>query len=186
VKDVTGSGSRAGAGRRKRRAGRTEFEAGVRTCLLQCAHLKRAGIASLPVHASVKVLVGNEFTYYTRTAGGPTEIGSYLFVTGCAISLRRFPEPDGWEISGSRSWLFKVGFTDLGVCWGSYRRTGGFSPMFSCTSPVDPRIAGCCLKRKCCGPLSDGATLSCRVHVTMASAWFHDRRRLPTILTWRG
>src|SRR6266849_6542876 len=119
-----------------RRAG-IELEAGgFERALLQCAAVETSPrIAGLPVHESVKALLGNEFTYYTRTAGGDSlQIGSYVFVTGCkVISLRRFPAgPMDWEISGfPRSWLLKVGISDLPrVLRFLSMRMGGVKPMF--------------------------------------------------------
>src|SRR5260370_41277072 len=91
-------------------------------------------IPGLPVHESVKNLLQSEFNYYANTAAGDSlEIGSYLFVTGCkVISLRRFVAgPMDWEISGfPRSWLFKLGFTDLPRLLGFLSmRMGGFQPL---------------------------------------------------------
>ncbi len=146
-----------------RRAG-IELEAdGFERALLRYAAVETSPrIVSLPVQESVKVLMQNEFRYYTTMAGrDPLEFGSYLFVTGCkVISLRRFAAgPMDWEISGfPGSWLFKVGISDLARLFRFLSmRMGGFKPVFFMHVARRPKSRGLLLERSTAGLLSYSA-----------------------------
>jgi hypothetical protein len=166
------------------RRGGIELEAGEfeRSLLRYAAIETSPRIDGLPVHQSVKVLLGNEFTYYTRTASGQSlEIGSYLFATGCkVISLRRFPAgPMDWEISGfPRLWLFKLGMPDLArVLWFLSMRMGGFQPMFFMHVARRPKNRGLVVEKEVLRSyyrMARSLELQESIKGIMAEAWFHD------------
>jgi hypothetical protein len=150
--------------------------------LRYAALVTRPRIAGLPVHESVKNLLQSEFNYYTHTAAGDSlEIGSYLFVTGCkVISLRRFVAgPMDWEISGfPRSWLFKLGFTDLARVLGFLSmRMGGFQPMFFMHVARRPKNRGLLVEKEVLRSyyrMARSLELQKSIRGIMAAAWFHD------------
>ena len=77
-----------------------EGDAFERGLLRQAAADFEPRIGSLPIPESVKKLLGEEFSLYTKSARGASiEVGSYPFVTACkTISLRRFPAgPMDWD-----------------------------------------------------------------------------------------
>jgi hypothetical protein len=166
-----------------RRAG-IELEAGgFERELLLCAALETSPlIAGLPVHESVKVLLGNEFNYYTKTAGGDLlQIGSYLFVTGCkVISLRRFSAgPMDWEISGfPRSWFFKLGISDLArALWFLPVRMGGFQPMFFMHVARRPKNRALVVEKEVLRSyyrMARSLELQESIKGIIAEGWFHD------------
>jgi hypothetical protein len=166
-----------------RRAG-IELEAdGFERALLRYAAVETSPrIVSLPVQESVKMLMQNEFKYYTTMAGRDAlEFGSYLFVTGCkVISLRRFAAgPMDWEISGfPGSWLFKVGISDLARLFRFLSmRMGGFKPVFFMHVARRPKNRGLLLEKEVLRAyyrIARSLELQRSIKGIVAAAWFHD------------
>ncbi len=106
--------------------------------LLACAARETAPqIESQPVYEPVKLLLREEFHFYTnsvKNVESSLTVGTNSFVIACkTISLRRFPSgPMDWEISGfPRSWLLRVKRSSLPRVLGFLLfQVRGFAPMF--------------------------------------------------------
>jgi len=108
-----------------------------RILLLRTALQNLQKVAELPVEASVKALICEEFRFFATPTEREYQLfapDAYSFVALCKIALlERFPAGQfHWEISGfPRSWLFKVSPADLPklLCFLAVE-FGGLSPCF--------------------------------------------------------
>jgi hypothetical protein len=153
-----------------------------RALLRLAASVTEHRISDLPVHASVRVRLREEFRFYTQPSGKDSfAAGSYLFATGCkVVALRRFPAgPMDWEISGMpRSWLAKIPLRDL-LRTGLFiaRELGGFAPFFFMHVARRPKNRSLLIEKEVMRSyyrMAKSLELQPSIRGIMAGAWFLD------------
>jgi|SRR5882762_244881 len=153
--------------------------------LLACAARETAPqIESQPVYEPVKLLLREEFHFYTnsvKNVESSLTVGTNSFVIACkTISLRRFPSgPMDWEISGfPRSWLLRVKRSSLPRVLGFLLfQVRGFAPMFFIHVARRPKNRSLVIEKEVLRAyyrMARSLELQPTIKAILASAWFHD------------
>ena len=153
-----------------------------RLLLATAAQASDARIDALPVSASVKRLIRDEFASWLKPGRTGPDAGTGTFSSAAKIAtLRRFPAgPMDWEMAGvPRSWLAKVPRRDLPRILACIAQMGGFRPLLHMHVGSRPRNRSLVIEKEVLRSyyrMVRSMELQPGVRGVMGVAWFYDPR----------